>query len=589
MKNSSALIVGLMAGVIVTVLLYTFVVIPSSTSEVTDNAGVNEPLYWVAPMDPNFRKDKPGKSPMGMDLVPVYAEDNSKLDSPGTVKIQPNIVNNLGVRTATAKRRALNVPIKTVGYVRYNEDTLIHIHPRVEGWLETLYVKAAGEFVTKGDPLYGLYSPQLVNAQEEFLLAVKRSNKNLMDAAKSRLHALQMPEVAIKKLVATEKVQQTVIFQAPQTGFVDNLNVREGFFVKPGTTIMSIGALDKVWVEAEVFERQSSQIKVGLPVTMTLDYLPTREWLGKVDYVYPTLDQSTRTLKVRLRLDNKDYLLKPNMFAQVTIHSELSGNNVIVPTESVIRTGTQDRIVLALGDGKFKSIQVKVGNVINEYTEILSGVREGDEVVTSAQFLLDSESSINSDFKRMEQRDTTKKSVWTKATINKVMPSQRIVNLDHPAIEDWNWPSMTMDFTVAQTVSIEMLEVGLSLHVEISESENTNYTITAIHIMDDANKVENQDASQSQVSMARVKGVINSINLASKTLNISRDAIPKWNRGPATLDFTVSESIDIQHLIPQQSIDFTFEVRDGNFVIVELMPIKNEAELTDHSGHGGSR
>lgn len=485
MKNTSTLAIGLIAGAVLTALTYTFIM-PHSVDSASnaDNADNNAPLYWVAPMDPNYRRDAPGKSPMGMDLVPVY-DDGGTDESPGTVTIHPNVENNLGVRTASVERKSLHVPIKTVGYVQYNEDTLVHIHPRVEGWIDELYVKAAGEYVKKGEPLYALYSPELVNAQEEFLLARNRNNANLLQAATSRLEALQMPAQAVKQLKQTGKVQQTITFTAPQTGFVDNLNIRQGFYVKPGVTILSIGALDEVWVDAEVFERQSNQIEKGLAVTMTLEYLPEKVWEGEVDYVYPTLDKDTRTLKARLRFDNPEYFLKPNMFAQVTIHSDLDDENLLVPTEAVIRTGKQDRVVLALGEGRFKSIEVKVGNIVNEYTEILSGLRDDDVVVTSAQFLLDSESSISSDFKRMEEAESMPSKVWTTATVNSVMAEHNMVNLDHAAIDEWDWPEMTMDFFVDQDLDITKLMPGMSLHLQITKTDSGDYLITQIHIVDE--------------------------------------------------------------------------------------------------------
>lgn len=362
-----------------------------------------EPLYWVAPMDPNYKRDKPGKSPMGMDLIPVYAEDDSGADSgSGTVKIAPEVVNNLGVRTSKARRQDLHTVIRTVGYVQYDQDRLIHIHPRVQGWVEKLYVKAAGDPVKSGQPVYELYSPELVNAQEELLLALNRNNERLIEAAEDRLESLQLSSDLIDSIKKNREVHQTTTFYAPQAGVVDNLNIREGFFVQPGTTLMSIGSLDDVWVEAEIFERQAALVKVGMPVTMTLEYLPDREWNGSVDYVYPSLDEKTRTLRVRLRFENPDGALRPNMFAQVVLHGSDHAQALIVPREAVIRTGHQDRVVLALGGGRFKSISVRLGRLDENDAEILEGLAEGDTVVTSAHFLLDSESSRTSDFMRME-------------------------------------------------------------------------------------------------------------------------------------------------------------------------------------------
>jgi Cu(I)/Ag(I) efflux system membrane fusion protein len=366
----------------------------------TGGVTAKEPLYWVAPMDSNYRRDSAGKSPMGMDLVPVYAIDD---DAPGIVKISPEVINNLGVRTAVASMQNMQADIRTVGYVQYDQDNLVHIHPRVEGWVEKLYVKAAGNPVLKGQPLYDLYSPQLVNAQEELVLALRRDSSRLVQAAEDRLLALQLSKGFVDRLKRDQEVHQTVTFTAPQSGVMDSLNIREGFFVGPKTTLMSIGALDSVWVEAEVFERQAASLEEGLSVTMWLDYLPGKQWTGRIDYVYPSLDDETRTLRVRLRFNNEGGELRPNMFAQVIIHADAGDETLVVPREALIRTGEQDRVVLALGEGRFKSIAVRSGRYSSEYAEILDGLNPGDTVVASAQFLLDSESSRTSDFKRMHR------------------------------------------------------------------------------------------------------------------------------------------------------------------------------------------
>ncbi|MFT5276461.1 MAG: Cu(I)/Ag(I) efflux system membrane fusion protein [Glaciecola sp.] len=488
---------GLIAGIVLSFIV--FKMFFQSKNSVTSNADDNAPLYWVAPMDPNYQRDKPGLSPMGMDLVPVYKNNMDGAEqSPGTIKIHPNIVNNMGVRTAKAERKALNVEIGTVGYVKYSEDTLVHVHPRVEGWIEVLNVKAAGTYVKKGDPLYALYSPELVNAQEEFLVAVKRANKNLIAASKSRLQAMQMPASAISKLVADKTVQQTVVFTAPQTGFIDNLNIREGFYVQPGKTLMSIGALDEVWVDAEIFERQSNLVKLGLPVSMTLAYLPGRTWEGKVDYIYPTLDAATRTLRVRIRFSNEDYFLKPNMFANVTIYTRddalslVDSSSLVVPSEAVIRTGTQNRVVLALGEGEFKSVEVRIGQVFERDIEILSGLMEGDLVVISAQFLLDSESSISSDFMRIDSDSAASadmsgmnsmsgmnmsKPTWVSATVDDLMPDERMVKLTHEDIDEWGMPGMTMNFVVLDSVDFTQLKVAARIEVQLQKPETGMFEI----------------------------------------------------------------------------------------------------------------
>ncbi|WP_323844290.1 efflux RND transporter periplasmic adaptor subunit [Microbulbifer magnicolonia] len=396
-KTTLLIALGVAVGIAIALLL-------RGDREEAASGGERKPLYWVAPMDPNYRRDKPGKSPMGMDLVPVYEEEPGTKDSPGTVRISPEVVNNLGVRTAAVERGRFDAEIRTVGYVQYDEKQLVQINPRVEGWIEKLYVNAEGDPVNRGMPLYTLYSPELVNAQEELVLALKHNNRVLIDAARERLRALQLPRSAIEQLIKTRKVQRTVTVYAPQSGVVDKLSVREGIFVKPGMALLSIAALDQVWVIGEVFERQAAQVNKGDPVTMRLDYLPGQSWTGTVDYIYPTLDEKTRTAQIRARFGNPDHKLKPNMFAQLAIHARRGEETLLIPAEALIRTGGKPRVVLALGDGKFKSVNVQTGRIGERQVEILAGLREGERIVTSAQFLIDSESSKTSDFMRMAPR-----------------------------------------------------------------------------------------------------------------------------------------------------------------------------------------
>ena len=390
--------------VIITAGISIYVFWPHQSSKEKSQAS-KQPLYWVAPMDPNYRRNKPGKSPMGMDLVPVYAKATQQASSDkGIIQISPDVVNNLGVRTVKVRRGVLHPVINTVGYVKYDEDHLVHLHPRIKGWVEKLFVTTAGDPVKKGQAIYALYSPELVTAQEELLLALKRNNPALIRAAKSRLHALQLSPQFIQELGANKKVKQNVQFFSPQDGVVDNLNIREGFFVTPATTLMSIADLSQVWVEAEVFEQQVSWLQAGLAAEISLDAFPGKSWQSTIDYIAPTLNAKTRTAQVRLRIANEDGMMKPNMFAHVTIQVNSQQEKLLVPHAAVIRMGDHDRVVLALGKGKFKSIAVKKGHADEQYTEIVSGLHMGDKVVTSAQFLLDSESSKTSDFMRMHHQ-----------------------------------------------------------------------------------------------------------------------------------------------------------------------------------------
>jgi len=357
-------------------------------------------LYWVAPMNANYRRDEPGKSPMGMDLLPVYADEVD--GQPGVVAIDATIVNNLGVRTARAQRGELSQRIETVGYVAYDEDTVQHVHTRVDGWIEKLATKASGEAVKKGQLLFELYSPTLVNAQEEYLIALRSTNTLLLKASKERLSALGVTDSEIARLDKERTVRQRVRAYAESDGVIVHLGVREGIFVTPVTEIMSVAKLDKVWVLAEVFERQAAWVKPGQTAMVELEYLPGEMWHGSVDYVYPELDPKTRTLKVRLRFDNAAETLRPNMFARVTIQGDSVGEVVHVPREALIRGGSVDRVVLALGEGRFRAQPVQVGIESGDRVAIRKGVSAGDLVVVSGQFLIDSESNIESALRRMQ-------------------------------------------------------------------------------------------------------------------------------------------------------------------------------------------
>ena len=355
-------------------------------------------MYWVAPMDPNYRRDKPGKSPMGMDLIPLY--ESADADA-STVSISPVVVQNLGVRTIDAELTRLWRGIDTVGYVDYDESKVSHIHLRTEGWIEKLAVQSEGERVKKGDFLFDVYSPKLVNAQEELVTALSSGNKGLIRATKERLSALGISEKQIQQLQKDKIVKQRISIYAPQDGVVSTLPVREGMFVTPSMKVMTLGDLSSVWLLAEVFERQSQWVEVGQEAEVSLSYIPGKIWRGQVEYIYPSLDAKTRTLKVRLRFDNPGEQLKPNMYANVKIFGGAKENTIVIPLEGLIRTGREERVIVSLGEGKFEARQVMAGIESGNYVEILQGVTAGEKIVTSGQFLIDSEASMRGSFTRM--------------------------------------------------------------------------------------------------------------------------------------------------------------------------------------------
>jgi Cu(I)/Ag(I) efflux system membrane fusion protein len=336
---------------------------------------------------------------MGMELVPVYADADGGDGS--SISIAPEVVQNLGVRTAVAERSRLWRGIDTVGYVDYDESKVSHIHLRTEGWIENLAVESEGERVTRGQRLFNLYSPALVNAQEEFVQALVGGNKGLIRASRSRLTALGIPGSQIKRLEKERKASQTIPIYAPQDGVVASLSVRDGMYIKPATRVMSLADLSSVWLLAEVFERQADWVEVNQPAEVTLAFLPGRTWEGRVEYIYPSLDPKTRTLKARLRFPNPDEALKPNMYANVIIYGGPKDDVVVIPIEALIRTGREERVVIALGEGRFESRTVRAGIESGEWVEVIEGVQPGEDIVVSGQFLIDSEASLKASMMRM--------------------------------------------------------------------------------------------------------------------------------------------------------------------------------------------
>lgn len=392
-----SLVIGAIAGFTVARLTST-----SGGDVDTSSGGENKVLYWVAPMDPGFRSDQPGKSPMGMDLIPVYESDQPGMNATeGAVQIAPAVINNLGVRTAKVERQDLGRKIDAVGYIGYDETKVTHIDLRADGWIEDLRIKSEGERVKKGDLLFRIYSPTLVNAQSELVQAVNRGRDNLVEASRARLRALGISDGQIAQISEKGQAEQLVSFFAPQNGVVAELNVAEGMYVRPGTSLATLADLSTVWMLADVFEGQSPWIKTGLPAEASLTFLPGIARPGRVEYVYPTLEPDTRALRVRLKFDNPDEALKPNMFANVAIEAEPIVGALTVPRDAVIRSGKFDRVILALGEGKFQVVEVVIGIEAQDLVEVKRGLREDEEVVVSGQFLIDSEASLSGSIRRL--------------------------------------------------------------------------------------------------------------------------------------------------------------------------------------------
>jgi membrane fusion protein, copper/silver efflux system len=447
-------------------------------------------LFWVAPMDPTYRRDRPGKSPMGMDLVPVYVDGQA--DAKGTIKISPVVENNLGVKTAVVKRMDLSRLIDTVGYVTVDENNIEHIHTYTDGWVKMLNVRTMGELVKKDELLLELYSPTLNNAQEEFLLALKNKRPTLIRAGEKKLLTLGMAQSQINQLRQTRRIMARVKVYASRGGVVSQLNIREGKYVKPDTDIMTIEDLSHVWVIAEVFERQANWLSVGQPAIATFPYIPGKAWQGKVDYVYPELSQQTHTLRVRLTFPNPDFTLKPKMYANIKILSRTIKKALAIPRAALIRTGEGDRVILFLGNGRYKAEAVKLGIESGDYYQILSGLKAGDIVVTSAQFLIDSESNLKAAFSRLQNQGLSTKIKSTTDTpqqfvgmgnVKSINVDKRTLSLKHQAIPALNMPAMTMELPVAKNISLGKIKLGDEIHFVMIKKDDGTYLIIKIHVV----------------------------------------------------------------------------------------------------------
>jgi Cu(I)/Ag(I) efflux system membrane fusion protein len=435
-------------------------------------------------MDPNYRRDKPGKSPMGMDLVPVYADQgNGERDA---VSIDPVVVQNLGVRTARVERGKLWRLIQTVGYVSFDERKLSHVHLRTSGWIEKLYFKSDGERVKKGDVLFELYSRELVNAQEEYVQALGGGNEYLKSAARERLAALGISGEQIREVGESRRAVQRVRVLARQDGIVHALNAREGMYVEPKMEIMTLADLSSIWLLVDVFERQAEWVEVGQPAEVRLAYLPGRVWEGEVEFVYPTIDPKTRTLRARLRFDNSDGMLKPDMYADVRIYAGPKPDVLSIPREALIRTGHSERVIVALGDGRFSARPVVSGMESGDWVEIVSGLAEGDRVVVSGQFLIDSEASLRASFGRMGTDSPPDASVLSPApvtgtgTVLRFYSGRRKLHLETAPVQVLGWPAMAMDFSLTDNADLSGIAVGTAVRFTLVKDAAGSYRIDSI-------------------------------------------------------------------------------------------------------------
>jgi membrane fusion protein, copper/silver efflux system len=373
-------------------------------------------LYWYDPMHPQVRADKPGPSPdhCGMDLVPMYAEETEAAGAPGAVHISPLKQQLTGVRTVAVSRRTLHHEIRTVGIVQADESRVHKVHTKFPGWVDKLFVDFTGQPVRVGEPIIAIYSPDLVSTQTEYLLALRgerqlqgspfpeaeRNSQTLLDASRRRLLLWDITPQQIRALEETGKAQTSMTLHSPVSGYVTVKDVYQGLYVTPEMELYTVTDLSRVWVLLDVYEYEMPNVRVGTPVRLSFAYYPGEEFTGTVAYVYPYLDGKTRTNKVRVELENTEFRLKPEMYATAEIAAAL-GEQLVIPEDAVLDSGTRQVVFVASGDGHFEPRSVRLGERAEHYVAVLDGVKEGEQVVVGANFMVDSESQLKAAFEAM--------------------------------------------------------------------------------------------------------------------------------------------------------------------------------------------
>ncbi len=385
---------------------------PTPQSSRPDMLGDRKVLYWYDPMHPAYKADKPGIAPdCGMQLAPKYADEEASMAKmpEGTVMIPPDKQQLIGVRTGKVERRSLERTIRTTAQLTADETKIAHIHVKVSGWIDKVYVDYVGQLVKKGQPLFTLYSPDLVATQEEYLIAkrgqaslgsspfqeVSDGSKSLFRAARDRLKLWDISDEQIRKLDETGEVTKNLTFYSPTTGFVTDRKAFPQTSVTSDTELYTISDLSTIWANLDVYEYEVPYIHVGQPVELQLSYYPGRKWHGQVSYIYPMVDAQSRTLKVRIELPNPEMELKPQMFADAQLKVDY-GIKVVVPAEAVLDSGNEQIVFVVRGGGMFEPRRITMGPQFDNLIVVLSGLKPGEQIVVSGNFLIDSESRLKS-------------------------------------------------------------------------------------------------------------------------------------------------------------------------------------------------
>jgi Cu(I)/Ag(I) efflux system membrane fusion protein len=471
-------------------------------------------LYYRNPMGLSDTSPTPKKDPMGMDYIAVYeGGEAAEAASAGQIRISTDKVQKLGVRTEVAQLRAMDRAVRAAGRIEADERRVYAVSPKFEGYVERLHVNVTGQPVGKGQPLFEVYSPDLVSAQREYAIAAQAvaslkdgggqalsGMTQLAESSLQRLKNWDISEDQIKALANAGEAKRTLTFRSPVSGVVTEKKALQGMRFMPGEALYQVTDLSAVWVIADVFEQDIGLVKSGASAKVRINAYPDKLFGGKVTYVYPTLKAETRTVPVRVELANPGLLLKPAMFAQVELSVSAKARVISVPVSAVIDSGTRQIVLIQQGEGRFEPRPVKLGARSDEYIEVLEGVKEGEAVVVAANFLIDAESNLKAAVggfghsahgsapKAGAESEKTApgakgSSHQAEGTVDGIDAKAGTVSLNHGPVASLKWPAMTMEFKVANDALFKELKPGATVSVEFVERSQGEWVITRVKPM----------------------------------------------------------------------------------------------------------
>ncbi|MBP8214573.1 MAG: efflux RND transporter periplasmic adaptor subunit [Propionivibrio sp.] len=455
-------------------------------------------LYYRNPMGLPDTSPVPKKDPMGMDYIAVYEGEEEDSASPGQLKFSTEKIQKLGVKTEAAQLRSLDKVVRAAGRIEPDERRIYAISPKFEGYVERLHVNVTGQPVGKGQPLFEVYSPELVSAQREYAIAAQgvealkdagsdaqSGMQQLAEGSLARLKNWDISEAQVKALAKSGETKRTLTFRSPVAGVITEKKALQGMRFMPGEELFQVADLSSVWVIADVFEQDIGAIAAGAVAQVRINAYPDQRFEGKVSYVYPTLNAETRTVSVRIELPNPGQLLKPAMFAQVEIPVSAKGPVVTVPVSAVIDSGTRQIVLVQLGEGRFEPREVKLGSRSDTHAEVIEGIKEGEPVVVAANFLIDAESNLKAavgGFDAPQAKPDAAKPVGHRAAgrIDDYDPKTGSATIEHGPVESLNWPGMTMEFKIANEALVKDLKPGARIEFEFVERGQGEWVVTAI-------------------------------------------------------------------------------------------------------------